>query len=51
MRSRKNAQSADADMDQMMNLPDDLDDTDMMCLVYPDGRTKTVSTQQSQSKD
>ena len=50
MRSPKSSQSVDAD--QTMDLDNmDLDDMDMMCLVYPDGKTKTVSTQQSQSKD
>lgn len=51
MRSRKSSQSTNTD--QIMDLPDDmnLDDMDMMCLVYPDGRTKTISTQQHSSKD
>ena len=45
MQPHKGSQSADADW--MADLPDDVDgdDGDMMCLVYPDGRTKTVSAQ------
>ncbi|MGB3766355.1 MAG: hypothetical protein WA947_07340 [Phormidesmis sp.] len=49
MRTRKSSQSADADIDQPNDL--DGDDIDMMCLVYPDGSTKNVSTQQGQSTD
>ena len=48
-RSHNSSQSADVDMDQSMDM--DGYDIDTMCLVYPDGRTKNVSTQQSQSKD
>ena len=49
MRTRKGSQTTDADNDQLDDM--DGDDMDMMCLVYPDGSTKNVSTQQSQSKD
>ena len=51
MRTGKSSQSADTDMN--LDLASDYgdDDMDTMCLVYPDGRTKTVSTPQSQSKD
>lgn len=53
MRARKSSQSNKTDASHTSDLAGDCDsdDTDMMCLVYPDGRTKTISTQQDQSED
>lgn len=57
MRSRKSSQSSDSTVDDSANSVGsysasatyDYDDQDTMCLVYPDGRTTTVTAQSNPS--
>ena len=51
MWSHKRSGPDDVDTNQGADSVDDLDDMDMMCLVYPDGRTRNVSAQQDSSDD
>ena len=52
MWSRKRSGPDDDDVNQGADSADDLDDDmDMMCLVYPDGRTRNVSAHQDSSDD